>query len=108
MLLTPTYHAFRMYVPFQDATVVPVACDAGRYTHGSISLPRVDAIGARDAAGTLWLSFTNVDPTTPAQIATTVSGITPRTVSRETLTAAAVDSVNTFDAPNTVVPKPSR
>src|SRR5436190_18931268 len=24
MVLTPTYHVFRMYVPFQDATVVPV------------------------------------------------------------------------------------
>ena len=24
MLLTPTYHVFRMYVPFQDATFLPV------------------------------------------------------------------------------------
>jgi alpha-N-arabinofuranosidase len=24
MLLTPTYHAFQMYVPFQDATSLPV------------------------------------------------------------------------------------
>ena len=23
MLLTPTYHVFRMYVPFQDATFIP-------------------------------------------------------------------------------------
>ena len=45
MVLTPTYHAFRMYLPFQDATFVPVTLEAGRYTHGSISLPRVDAIG---------------------------------------------------------------
>ena len=34
MVLTPTYHVFRMYVPFQDATFVPVAFDAGTYTHG--------------------------------------------------------------------------
>jgi alpha-N-arabinofuranosidase len=107
MVLTPTYHAFRMYVPFQEATYVPVTFDAGRYTHGSISLPRVDAIGARDASGTLWLSFTNLDPNTPAEIATTIAGLTPRTASGETLTAPAVDSVNTFEAPNTVVPKPA-
>ncbi|MGV3518652.1 alpha-N-arabinofuranosidase [Luteitalea sp.] len=107
MVLTPTYHAFRMYVPFQEATFVPVTFDAGRYTHGSISLPRVDAIGARDASGTLWLSFTNLDPNAPAEIATTIAGLTPRAASGETLTAPAVDSVNTFEAPNTVVPTPA-
>jgi len=51
MLLTPTYHVFRMYIPFQDATFVPVTYDAGDYTEGDIRLPRVDAIAARDAAG---------------------------------------------------------
>ncbi len=107
MVLTPTYHAFRLYVPFQEATFVPVTFDAGRYTHGSISLPRVDAIGARDASGTLWLSFTNLDPNAPAEISTTIAGLTPRSASGETLTALAVDSVNTFEAPNTVVPKPA-
>ncbi len=56
MVLTPTYHVFRMYVPFQDATFVPVAFDAGTYTHGAITLPRVDAMAAKDAAGTLWLA----------------------------------------------------
>jgi alpha-N-arabinofuranosidase len=107
MVLTPTYHVFRMYVPFQDATVVPLTMDAGRYTHGTISLPRVDAIAAKDAAGTIWLSFANVDPTRPAQIAATLAGMTPRTASGETLTGAAIDSVNTFDAPNAVTPKPA-
>ena len=34
MVLTPTYYVFKMYVPFQDATFVPVTFDAGTYTHG--------------------------------------------------------------------------
>jgi alpha-L-arabinofuranosidase len=106
MVLTPTYHVFKMYVPFQDATSVPVAFDGGRYTHGPISLPRVDAIAAKDASGTLWLALTNVDPTTPAEFTTTLTGFTPRSATGETLTASAMDSVNTFEAPNTVVPKP--
>jgi alpha-N-arabinofuranosidase len=108
MTLTPTYHVFRMYVPFQDATAVPVTIDAGTYTHGTITLPRVDALAAKDASGTLWLSLTNLDPNTPATIATTLSGITARTASGETLTAPAVDSVNTVAAPNTVAPKPAQ
>jgi alpha-N-arabinofuranosidase len=108
MVRTPTYHVFRMYVPFQDATFVPVSFDAGRYTHGSITLPRLDAIAARDASGTLWLALTNVDPHRPAEIATTLAGFTPRTAAGETLTGAAIDSVNTFDAPDTVSPKPAQ
>ena len=106
MVLTPTYHVFRMYVPFQDATFVPVSFDAGTYTLGNVTLPRIDAMAAKDAAGTLWLAVTNVDPTRPVDIAARLSGIAGRTVAGETLTAAAVDSVNTFEAPKTVVPKP--
>jgi alpha-N-arabinofuranosidase len=106
MVLTPTYHVFRMYVPFQDATFVPVAYDAGRYTHGTLTLPRVDAIAARDASGTLWLSLTNLDPAEPVEIATRLVGVTATSVSGEMLTAPAIDSVNTVEAPTAVTPRP--
>ena len=107
MILTPTYYVFKMYVPFQDATFVPVSFDAGTYTHGDIKLPRVDAIAAKDKAGKLWLAITNVDPNQPVEIEASLPGITAKSAVGETLTAPRVDSVNTFDAPNTVVPKPA-
>ena len=106
MVLTPTYHVFKMYVPFQNATFVPVTFDAGTYTHGDVSLPRVDAIAAKDAAGKLWLALTNLDPNRPAEIEAAVAGVPLRSASGETLTAPRVDSVNTFEAPLTVAPKP--
>jgi alpha-L-arabinofuranosidase len=104
MVLTPTYYVFKMYVPFQDATFVPVAFNAGTYTHDNATLPRVDALAAKDKDGKLWLEFTNIDPNQPVDIETTLVGVTPRHASGQTLTAPKVDSVNTFDAPNTVVP----
>jgi len=106
MLLTPTYYAFKMYVPFQDAAFVPVAFDAGTYTHGDTSLPRLDAIAAKDKSGKLWLEITNLDPDQPADIEASLAGFTAKSAAGETLTAPAVDSVNTFAAPGTVVPKP--
>jgi alpha-N-arabinofuranosidase len=106
MVLTPTYHVFKMYVPFQDATFVPVAFEAGTYTEGAVTLPRVDAIAARDTAGRIWMAVTNVDPSRPVTIAARLAGVTARSASGETLTAPRVDSVNTFEAPGTVVPKP--
>lgn len=106
MVLTPTYYVFKMYVPFQDSTFVPVTFDAGTYTHDNITLPRVDAIAAKDKAGKLWLEVTNVDPNEPADIQMSLAGITAKSAAGETLTAPKVDSVNTFDAPNTVAPRP--
>jgi alpha-L-arabinofuranosidase len=106
MVLTPTYYVFKMYVPFQDAAFVPVTFDASNYTHDSITLPRVDAIAAKDTAGKLWLEITNLDPNRPVDIEATLAGITAKSAVGETLTAPKVDSVNTFDAPDTVVPKP--
>ncbi len=107
MVLTPTYYVFKMYVPFQDATFVPVAFDAGTYQHDNITLPRVDAIAAKDANGKLWLEVTNLDPNQPVEIEASLAGITAKSAAGETLTAPKVDSVNTFDAANTVVPKPA-
>jgi alpha-N-arabinofuranosidase len=106
MVLTPTYHVFKMYVPFQDATFVPVSFQAGTYTHGDVTLPRVDAMAAKDAAGKLWLAVTNVDPNRPVTIEAALAGVTPKSAAGETLTAPKVDSVNTFEAPQTVAPKP--
>src|SRR2546430_6387164 len=48
MVLTPTYYVYKMYVPFQDATFVPATFDAGTFTHDGITLPRIDAIAAKD------------------------------------------------------------
>lgn len=106
LVLTPTYYVFKMYVPFQDATFVPVAFNAGTYTHGDIRLPRIDAIAAKDGAGRLWMAITNLDPNQPAEVEASLAGITVKSAAGETLTAAEVDSVNTFDAPKTVIPKP--
>lgn len=107
MVLTPTYHVFRMLVPFQDASFVPLTLDAGTYRLGEIALPRVDAIAARDRSGTVWLSLTNLDPRTPATVSAALSGLVARSASGETLTGPRVDSVNTFDAPQTVAPRPA-
>ena len=106
MVLTPTYYVFKMYVPFQDAKFVPVDFDAGAYQQGSISLPRVDALAAKDASGKLWIEITNLDPEKPLEIDAEIAGMTVKSAKGETLTAPAVDSVNTVAAPDNVVPKP--
>jgi alpha-N-arabinofuranosidase len=106
MVLTPSYHVLHMYLPFQDAHSVPVEFEAGTYTHGQVTLPRLDAIAARDREGALWLAVTNVDPNRAAQIAIDVEGSTVRSATGQVLTAPRVDSHNTFDAADAVRPRP--
>jgi alpha-N-arabinofuranosidase len=105
MVLTPTYYVFKLYAPFQDSTFVPIAFDPGTYVHGDITLPRLDAIAAKDANGKLWLAITNLDPNQSVEVEASVAGITAKSASGETLAGPKVDSINSFEAPSTVVPK---
>jgi alpha-N-arabinofuranosidase len=106
MVLTPTYHVYRMYVPFQDATLIPVNFDAGSYAYGDIRLPAVDALAARDKSGKLWLALVNVDPNHEARIGAAIDGVAVRGATGEVLTAAKVDAHNSFDHPAEVRPRP--
>ena len=50
MILTPTYHVFHMFRPFQDATFLPTELQTPRYELGSVSVPAVEPSAARTAA----------------------------------------------------------
>jgi alpha-L-arabinofuranosidase len=106
MVLNPTYWVHKMYLPMQDATFVPVRFDPGTYHHGDITLPGVDAVALRDTSGRLWLSLVNLDPREAKEVAVDVSGVAVKRVSGEVLTGPNVNSINTFEAPNAVAPKP--
>ena len=106
MVLTPTYHVYKMYVPFQDAELVSVKLEAGEYKFGDITLPQVDAIAARGKDGRTWLALTNLDPKNAVTIAVNGEAKGSPSAIGEILAAPKVDSVNTFDAPQTVAPKP--
>jgi alpha-N-arabinofuranosidase len=47
---------------------------------------------------------TNLDPAKPATI--NLAGLKTASASGQLLTAPRVDAINTFDAPNTVAPRP--
>ena len=106
MVLTPSYHVYKMYVPFQDATVLPVTYDAGEYKVGTTVLPQIDVIAARAKDGKVWLALTNLDAKNAVDFNGGVQGIAATAAVGEVLTAERIDSINTFDAPSTVLPRP--
>jgi alpha-L-arabinofuranosidase len=105
MVLTPTYHAFRLYVPFQDATRLAINFDEGTYRVGDTSLPRVDAIAARGQDDRIYISITNIDAKNIASFELSLDGYSIQGVNGETLYASAIDAINTFENPNNVTPR---
>jgi alpha-L-arabinofuranosidase len=104
MILTPTYHVYRMYVPFQDATLVPMTVSSSTYRFGKHSMPRVDAIAAKAKDGRIWVSAVNLDPNESAEFMLKLSRVSYTGASGEVLTADKVDAVNDFQSPSTVRP----
>jgi alpha-N-arabinofuranosidase len=107
MLLTPTYHAFKMYVPFQDATSLPVALrDNVEYKAGATSVPGISASAARAKDGKLYLAIVNTNPHEASDVAVNVAGQKVSGVSGQVLTAAVMDAHNTFKQKDAVKPAP--
>ena len=108
MVRTPTYWVHEMYLPMQDATFIPVEFAAGEYRHGEVVLPGLDAVALRDTQGKLWLALVNLDPRETREVAIAVPGARVRSAEGKVLTAPNVNTVNTFDKPDAVAPKPIR
>jgi alpha-N-arabinofuranosidase len=107
MLLTPTYHAYRMYVPFQDATSLPVSMSGnGEYSVGGVSVPQVSASAARAKDGKVYLALVNTNPKEAAEVSVNVAGAKAGVARGQLLTADAMDAHNTFAKPQAVKPVP--
>ncbi len=100
MLLTPTYHVFDMYQPFMEATPLEAQVAGPQYSFDGKTIPMVDLSAAWGKDGKIWLALVNSDPHKVAHLATNLPGIGKGTI----LTGPAMDTHNTFDAPNTVHP----
>ena len=104
MTLTPTYHAFQMYIPFQGATHLPVEIQSPQYSLDSVNVPAVSVTAARDPSGKLQVGLVNLDPKREAVVTANVNGAQVSGASGRVLTAKAMDAHNTFDAPEAVKP----
>jgi Alpha-L-arabinofuranosidase len=105
MLLTPTYHVFKMYIPFQDATSFPVSIKGDKgYGFGDKSIPNVSVSAAQDKNGNTWLALVNTNPHHASDV-TVAAGQTFSSAEGHVLTSSATDAHNTFEKPNAIAPQ---
>ncbi|SNS11796.1 alpha-N-arabinofuranosidase [Sphingomonas laterariae] len=104
MVLTPTYHVFDMYKPYQDATVLPISIDAPSYTRDKWTMPAVSGSAVRAKDGSVHVGLSNLDPNRANTVTVRLAGLNARGVSGRILTAPAINSHNSFTAPEVVKP----
>jgi alpha-L-arabinofuranosidase len=106
MILTPTYHVFHMFRPFQDATLLPADLRSPAYELGGVSVPAISMSAARGADGAILVALTNVNPKTASALSVSINGAQLKRVSGEILTGSTMDARNTFEAPDALHPTP--
>ncbi|WP_349322001.1 alpha-L-arabinofuranosidase C-terminal domain-containing protein [Asticcacaulis sp. MM231] len=106
MVLTPTYYAYQMYVPFQEATALPLRLAAPDIKVGSRWMPSLSGAAARGAKGEYLLALTNLSPQEAVETRLDLGGLKAQTLSAQILTASEMDAHNDFGRPASVTPQP--
>jgi alpha-N-arabinofuranosidase len=106
MLLTPTYHVFRMYNVHQDATWLPTDVSCDWVDGGDRPIPLISATASKDASGVIHLSVSNVDADNAQTVTVNLPGVKAEKAVGEILTSTALTDHNTFENPDKVKPVP--
>jgi len=105
LVLTPTYHAFALYTPFQDATSLPAKVENNPvYKVGATEMPGLSVTAGRAKDGKLYLGLVNSNATQATELTLQVGATVPKAVHGRLLTAAAMDAQNELGKPAQVVP----
>ena len=105
MVLTPTYHVFRMYNVHQDATYLPLTCSSRNFTDSNgRECQVVDATASRNAEGVVNVTLTNTDLENGAEITISIAADGKPEITAEILTSGNISDYNGFDNPENVKP----
>ena len=106
MMLTPTYYVYELYKVHQDAVLIPLSFQSPVYEFQGTKIPAVTASASRDKQGKTHITFTNANPNKDIDITIELRGGKFSTLSGMVVTAKALNSYNTFAAPETVKSAP--
>lgn len=103
MVLTPTYHVFKMYRVHQGATHLPldIKCEE-MPVRDNRTLPLISATASKDKDGVVHISMSNVDADNAQTITIELPGLKAKNVTGEIITSKNLTDCNTFDNPDIV------
>lgn len=105
MLLTPTYHIFKMYKVHQDATYVPASYRCGAlYSTSGGTIDNLSFSASKDKNGLMHLSLANPSLDASLEVEIEFGKMKAKSVSGEILQAPSIDSFNDFGKEPSVKP----
>lgn len=105
MIVTPTYHVMEMYKVHQDAQLIPIELQSDTYKYGEEEIPAISASASKDKKGRVHISVVNIDPKAKKKVSLDLGGIKAKHLTGRILTTNNLREHNTFEQPNTVLPK---
>ena len=105
MVLTPTYHLFRMMKPHMDADALEISCkDMIMDKEFDISYPRV-SVSASEKNGAVTISMCNTSIDSDETVEIEIKDFDVKSVKAEIMTAEDMHAHNTFDEPENIKPE---
>lgn len=101
---TPSYYVFAMYLPFQDATFLPVEVTAPLLSDGKNSFAAFNVSAARGMDGKVHVAVANLDAVKGQSIQLALGTIKARSVTGQVLTHTRMDAYNTPGGKEGVAP----
>ncbi len=104
MALTPTYYTFKMYVPFQDATSIPLDLTTPDFARNGKTIPALSASAALARDGHIYIGLANMDPEDDVALTVDLGALKTRGVSGDVLTSSQMDTHNEPGKPEAIAP----
>lgn len=104
MVLTPTWHVFRLYKEHQGSTLLDSVLEAGEVGMGENQIPQISESVSEDWKGNIHITLANLSADQPCEMEIYLSGRTVSEVSGEVL-SEDIRAKNTFQEPERVKTK---
>ncbi len=102
MILTPTYHVFKMFSVHQDATLLDIDLENTYYQYGDEKINQLSASASKNSEGKIHITICNLDPNNKAEIDCNLIEENKSKISASILTSKEMNARNTFEEPDSV------
>ncbi len=103
MILTPTYHVFKMFSVHQNARLLETNLEKTYYYYGEEKISQLSVSSSMDSKGNIHISLCNLDPTNEVEIDCELIGDIKSKISGTILTSDEMNAKNTFENPEAVI-----
>jgi len=102
MILTPTYHVFKMYTVHHDTQLLPLKFESPSYTFEGEEIPAISVSASKDKDNKIHVSLVNIDAEKSHKVEIDVNDLDIKKLEGSILQSNALQDYNSFDEPEKI------